>query len=410
MTSGRTNEPDFSRLLGDLAMESPPYYRDDIVRRTARMPQRPAWTFPERWLPVDLTTQRVTIAPFRWRPIAVLFVLAALLIATLMAVTIGNQRKLPAPPYGPAGNGLIAYEADGDIYLGDPLNGSSRAVVSGSDNDLSPAFSRDGTSLFFLRGGQSSNSHLMMANPDGTDVRAVTPEPVFRVSGGDWSSDGRYVLILSVVDFRPTMSIVDTDDGSVRRLDVGMVPEAVAFRPPDGRQIAFSVGSFSDSAIYVVDRDGGVPVKLADGGWPTYSPDGSQIAYGRSYQPEVERNETRVMNADGSNDRLVGDRPDVQYQGTPVWSPDGTKVLVFRALNNGRLLLAAVPADGSGPGQEYNVDFTGGFGGLGWSPDGSQIVSMPADEQSQASLVNLADGVPHLVPRWYTSNWQRLAP
>jgi Tol biopolymer transport system component len=115
------------------------------------------------------------------------------------------------------------------------------------------------------------------------------------------------------------------------------------------------------------------------------------------------------MDADGSNDHIVGDRPDIQYQGTSVWSPDGTKLLVFRATDDRRLLLAAVPADGSGPGQEFDVGFNG-FGDLGWSPDGNQIVSVSANEGDLATLVNLVDGTSRDVPRWYTDSWQRLAP
>jgi len=409
MTSGRTREPDVASLLADLAMESTPSYRDDIVQRTARTRQRPAWMFPERWLPVDTTTQRVSIMPVRWRAIGVLLVLAALLIATLVAVSVATERRLPAPPYGPAANGLIAYEADGDIFLGDPTNGASRPIVSGSDDDMSPSFSRDGTHLFFLRAASATANHLMVAKADGSDVRVITPEPFIGISGGDWSGDGRNLLIASVVNFRPSISIVDVADGSVRTLDVGMSAWEPTFRPPDGRQIAFHVGEGSGAAVYVVDTDGGLPVKLADGGGATYSPDGSRIAYGRSYQPEVERNETRVMDADGSNDHIVGDRPDIQYQGTSVWSPDGRTLLVFRATDDGRLLLANVPADGSGPGEEFDVGFYG-FGGLGWSPDGNQVVTLSAHPGAQATLLNLVDGSSRIVPSWYTASWQRLAP
>lgn len=50
-----------------------------------------------------------------------------------------------------------------------------------------------------------------------------------------------------------------------------------------------------------------------------------------------------------------------------------------------------------------------GFGWLGWSPDGRQIVSMSSDESAEATLVNLADGTRRSVPRWYAEDWQRLA-
>ena len=55
MTTDRRFESDLSDLLAELAPRRTPDYRDDVVRQTARTRQRPAWTFPERWLPVDLT-------------------------------------------------------------------------------------------------------------------------------------------------------------------------------------------------------------------------------------------------------------------------------------------------------------------------------------------------------------------
>jgi Tol biopolymer transport system component len=406
MSEVRRFDRDLPGQLADLAMPKVPSYRDDIVLLTGRTRQRPAWTFPERWLLVDISTQRVWIAPIRWRPIALLL-LVALLAAAVLAFGIGSQRHLPAP-YGPAGNGLIAYTTNGDIYLGDPATGTSRAIVSGPELDLVPAFSRDGTHLFFLRMVRYSGYQLMIANADGSGIRRITPLMFTDVTGGDWSGDGRFVLIASWIDSESRISIVDVEDGSVRTFDLGMSARDPTFRPPDGRQIAFTVGEDSSAAVYVADRDGGHPRRLASGGGPVYSPDGSQIAYGRSYQPELEMNETRVMNADGTNDRVVGDRPDIQYQGTPVWSPDGTKLLLFRVTRRNQTL-AMVPADGGGPGQEFSLGFRG-FGSLGWSPDGSQIVSTPADEDVEASLVRLDDGTIRRVPRWYIGDWQRVAP
>ena len=93
-----------------------------IVRQIEASPQRPAWAFPERWIPMDATMRRIPVAPINWRLLA----LAALLVVAAVAIAIvaaGTSRRLPVPPYGPAANGLIAFERDGDIYLGDPFNG-----------------------------------------------------------------------------------------------------------------------------------------------------------------------------------------------------------------------------------------------------------------------------------------------
>ena len=409
MTNDRRFDRDLPGLLTDLVAPSMPPYRDDIVRRTALTRQRPAWTFPERWLPVDLTTEHVSGAPIRWRPIAVAaLVLIAIVAAALFAAGSRPPQPLPAPPFGPAANGLIVYATDGDLYLGDPTTDASRAIISGPEADFFPTFSRDGTKLFFLRIEHYRGPYLMVADADGSEPRAVTPEPFIAVSGTDWSGDGRYLLITSEVDHRQTMSVVDTATGEVRVLDVGMAVWGPTFRPPDGRQIAFTAGENSDAAIYVVDTNGGVPVKLVDGGGAVYSPDGSRIAYVRHYQL-VNRNETRVVGADGSIDHVVGDRSDVQFQGSAAWSPDGTQLLMFRNSRTSGQVLAVAPADGSSPGQEFRVDFNGGFGRLGWSPDGLQIVSTSADGDL-ATLVNLVDGRERLVPIWYVSSWQRLAP
>jgi Tol biopolymer transport system component len=408
MTTERRFDRELPELLARLDEGPMPDYRDFVVRQTATMRQRPAWTFPERWLPMDITTRRLAVArPVNWRLLAVAAVVLLAVVAAAL-VAAGSRPRLPAPPYGPAANGLIAYESLGDIWLGDPDSATSRPIVAGAEVDTVPRFSRDGTKLFFMRLAPFSGHQLMLADPDGTHIRAASPEIFSEISGGDWSGDGRFLLIASRVGGRQTMSIIDTVDGSVRRIDVGMEVFDPTFRPPNGRQIAFSVGEGSRAAIYVVETDGGAPVKLADGGGPVYSPDGSRIAYGRSYQPAVAANETRVMNADGSDDHIVGDRPDVQYQGTPVWSPDGTRLLVFRNSQRTGQVLAVVPADGSDPGREFHVAFVGGFGGLAWSPDGSLVVATPADETAEATLLNVVDGTSHYVPRWYVETWQRL--
>jgi Tol biopolymer transport system component len=59
-----------------------------------------------------------------------------------------------------------------------------------------------------------------------------------------------------------------------------------------------------------------------DGGWPAWSPDGSQIAYfGRmDGNPEI-----YVVNADGTNQRRMTDNQIDDWE--PSWSPDGEWIL-----------------------------------------------------------------------------------
>src|SRR5262245_7204255 len=197
MTADRRFERDLGGLLADLAMPVVPAYRDDIVRAVAGQRQRPAWTFPERWIPVDITTQRAGLAPIRWRPIALLAIVA-LLVAAAVAIGIGSQHRLP-PPFGPARNGVIAYFEGGDILVGDPVTGTSRLIIGGPNDDGYPLFSRDGTKIAFLRTARPNASQILVANADGTGARPLTNEPLDGINAADWSADGRF-LVVSYLD------------------------------------------------------------------------------------------------------------------------------------------------------------------------------------------------------------------
>ena len=87
MTSPRRFEQDLPALVSDLyGGGMMPDYRDDILRTTVGTRQRPAWTFPERWLPVDLAARRWPIRPLPWRTLAV--ALLILLLAALFSSSI----------------------------------------------------------------------------------------------------------------------------------------------------------------------------------------------------------------------------------------------------------------------------------------------------------------------------------
>jgi hypothetical protein len=62
MTPDPRVERSLPDILADLYPRSAPAYRDDLLQRTARTRQRPAWTFPGRWFQMPAITGRSAIA------------------------------------------------------------------------------------------------------------------------------------------------------------------------------------------------------------------------------------------------------------------------------------------------------------------------------------------------------------
>ena len=101
MTARDTFGRDLSRWLHEESEHRVPDHLADVLVRTAGTRQRPWWSSPERWLPME-TTLRLAPAP---RAVWLLIVLA-LIVAVVGAIALaGSQRRVPAP-FGPAVNGV----------------------------------------------------------------------------------------------------------------------------------------------------------------------------------------------------------------------------------------------------------------------------------------------------------------
>ena len=173
--------------------------------------------------------------------------------------------------------------------------------------------------------------------------------------------------------------------GWLRRLCVAAVlvgaaaapaPALAAFPGQNGK-IAFRGSNGIADGIAVVNPDGTQRTQLtanSTDGAPTWSPDGTRIAFTRQEAPPCDTNpcgyDVWVMNADGSGAALA--IPDAR---SPTWSPTGDKIaFVARIPNHDRSLWVANP-DGSGRTQIYSPDDfpCGCFGLPAWSPTGQEI-------------------------------------
>ena len=204
-----------------------------------------------------------------------------------------------------------------------------------------------------------------------------------------WSSDGTELLFRrSDQAQEPACDIQCANeylyilhaDGSETRLnkDPMSFAEFAAAIAPDGSHVVYAA-----DGVWVVDADGGRPVHLADEGEaPTFSPDGTQVAY---FIGGNDEDQVWVANADGSDAHEILSH-DATVLGAPTgmqWSPAGDRIALSAGASKGAEALAiyTFAPDGS----DFTRVITGGESPY-WSPDGTHIAyRIPCEERPNDS-------------------------
>ena len=305
-----------------------------------------------------------------------------------------GQSGASAAPSAPApttrlparANGVLAIEVRRDGGFSNP---DSLAVINPDGSGLRPltrcpatpggcffgtyAWSPDGKRLAFLGGHAggvltASNAFLFVVNSDGTGRRRLAWCGTCFGVGQDvsWSPDSRRIVFAS-----PNVHVVTVVTGAERRLAVSGVNPVWS---PAGTRIAFGFGN----ALYSIEPDGSGLAKLASTAGevsdPAWSPDGTKIAFDVT---DDSADGIYVVDADGSQLRLlVGGSPG-SGPGTPSWSPRGDHILFFNTPRNAGGFAAEVwvmKPDGSGQRRLYHSRCCVGVGSPPiWSPDGKAI-------------------------------------
>jgi hypothetical protein len=236
----------------------------------------------------------------------------------------------------------------------------------------------------------SNGGDIYVINADGTGLRRLTDgmEPT-------WSPDGTKVAFTRWRDPRG-LYVID-EDGSNETLIFGWVAAKGAAWSPDGSRIAFTRwygGQDEDKEVCFRGRCRTLPadhwwklgvVRLEDRYFqdlrcyphslsPTWSPDGSVIAYDSDFGIHLTNEEGTI--GDVTDDRslfaISTDSRDI----SPVWSPDGTKI-AFGFSQHDHWEIYVMDADGSNrvrlTQEEPLAERPPNNVSPAWSPDGQHI-------------------------------------
>ena len=277
------------------------------------------------------------------------FSAVALVILTTVAAPAAASASFPGT------NGAIAFTRHHHVWVIEP-DGTQTKLARG----YSPAWSPDGTRIAYVhQNPRTGNADIFTMQADGTDkVRVVATR--YYDSAPEWSPDGSTLVYVGLASTHESWELwtigAEPPFGSPFELTHTDVYEDNPAWSPDGTSIAFSIETCCYlSRIGTVAPDGQdytlITPDLGNGAYetqPDWSPDSATLLFqsNRADPTSTDFDVYSIAPTGGQATRIttgVG----AEQNGSPAWSPDGTRFAYVHRSADGRVSLWTAAPDGT---------------------------------------------------------------
>ena len=277
----------------------------------------------------------------------------------------------------------VAYLIKG---MGSGTLACTSCEASAPDDLTNPSWSQDGTRVVYQAGQMETMHHY--SNTPGRPLHGIVAEPGFELAhASGWpavSPDGRTLVVSERTPSGDRMALVlwDVDGTNPRRVYQDDVTVMGLEWSRDGHWLTFGAGGFfldrsrQPAEIMIMKADGSDVHAVTSGpgnaGFPSWSPDGTEIVY--RYWTENERGEgLRIVDVATGKSRVLT----TEYDTLPFWSPKGDVIMFTRYAPDDRFSYDEFDLYTIRPGGADLTRLTDAEGNDAhslWSPDGNFIL------------------------------------